>query len=136
MIGLDTNVLVRQIVQDDEDQAALAGELIEDRCTAASPGHIPLIVLCELVWVLNSAYRYSRSQITLALRQVLVTDCFDVEQHALAWGALADYAGRNVDYADCVIARLNRDSGSHTTFTFDKKAARLERFTLLNNRSL
>ena len=49
MVGLDTNVLVRHLVQDDETQAKLARELIEGRCRATEPGHITLIVLCELV---------------------------------------------------------------------------------------
>ncbi|MCK5801852.1 MAG: type II toxin-antitoxin system VapC family toxin [Lentisphaeria bacterium] len=136
MIGIDTNVLVRQIVQDDEGQAALAQELIEDRCSPKNQAHLPLVVLCELVWVLNTAYRYSRKQIVLALRQVLVTDCFDVEQHALAWIALYDYDASGADYADCVIAQLNREQGAETTYTFDKKAGKNKGFTLLTTGSL
>ena len=131
MIGLDTNVLVRHMVQDDELQSALASELIEERCSPAEPGHIALIVLCELVWVLRSAYGYTRGQVALALRQVLVTDCFDVEEHALAWAALRGYEAGGADYADSVIARLNGARGSRTTFTFDRRAARLSGFTLL-----
>ena len=131
MIGLDTNVIVRQIVQDDPVQGELASELIEQRCSPAEPAHIPLIVLCELVWVLSSAYGYSRSQIVTALRQVLVTDCFDVEEHALAWAALQDYAAGSADYADHIIVRLNRARGCRSTFTFDRRAARHPEFTLL-----
>ena len=136
MIGIDTNVLVRQIVQDDEEQAALARELIEVRSSPKNQAHLPLVVLCELVWVLSTAYRYSRKQIVLALRQVLVTDCFDVEQHALAWTALYDYDACGADYADCVIAHLNREQGAETTYTFDKKASKNKGFTLLKTGSL
>lgn len=131
MIGLDTNVLVRHMVQDDEAQAALARELLEERCSPAVPGHVALIVLCELVWVLGSAYGYTRGQIALALGQILVTDCLDVEEHALAWAALRDYETSGADYADAIISRLNRTRGSRTTFTFDRKAARVGGFTLL-----
>lgn len=136
MIGLDTNILVRHITQDDEAQAILARELIEERCSPKSPCHIALIVLCELCWVLNTAYGYSRGQVTLALRQVLVTDCFDVEEHALAWTALHAYEASNADYADCIIAGLNQRRDSRTTYTFDKKAAKLDGFTLLKSANL
>jgi len=131
MVGIDTNVLVRHIVQDDQKQAALAQELIEERCSPVDQARLPLVVLCELVWVLGSAYGYSRKQIALALRQVLVTDCFEVERRDLAWAALQDYAAGGADYADRIIARLNCAHGADRTFTFDKKAARGEGFTLL-----
>ncbi len=136
MVGLDTNVLVRHIVQDDEAQAKLARDLIEGRCRATEPGHITLIVLCELVWVLDSAYGYSRQQIGLALRQILVTDCFDVEERALAWACVSDYAEGNADLADYLIGRLNQTRGSLTTFTFDKKAAHALGFTLLMKKAV
>lgn len=62
MIGLDTNVLVRYITQDDSKQAALAGRLIEG-LDKASPGYITLVTLVELGWVLESAYKFTRSQL-------------------------------------------------------------------------
>ena len=131
MVGIDTNVLVRHLVQDDIAQAGLARELIEEKCGSDDPGHIALIVLCELVWVLRGAYEYQRSEIGRALKQILLTDCFDVEDHALAWNALDDYAATGADYADCIIARLNARRGSRTTWTFDRKAAKLDGFSLL-----
>lgn len=130
MIGLDTNILVRHITQDERAQAELARVLIEERCRATAPGLVSLIVLCELVWVLTSAYGYARQQVAVALRQVLITDCFDVEQHALAWAALRDYEAGTADYADAVIARLHQLRGAETTYTFDKRAAQLPGFTL------
>ena len=136
MVGVDTNVLVRHMVQDDEPQAALARSLIEERCSPSEPAHIALVVLCELVWVLTSAYDYSRTQVSRALRQILATDCFDVEQRALAWAAIYDYETGTADYADCIVARLNQTQGSCTTYTFDKKAAGLTGFTLLTKENL
>jgi len=131
MVGIDTNVLVRHVVQDDEEQAALARELIENRLDAVNQAYIPLIVLCEFVWVLRTAYGYSRQQVALALRQLLVTDCFAVERHDLAWKAYYDYDGGNTDYADCIVARTNREHGAEPTFTFDRKAAGGEGFRIL-----
>lgn len=58
MTGLDTNVLVRYIVQDDPKQSKLATECIEQRCTSESPGFVNLVVLCELTWVLARGYGY------------------------------------------------------------------------------
>ena len=132
MVGIDTNVLVRHIVQDDEEQAGLARELIENRLDVHNQGHLPLIVLCELVWVLGTAYGYSRRHVALALRQVLVTDCFLVERHELAWAAFHDYDVGAADYADCVIARINRECGAEITFTFDRKAAKGRGFRQLS----
>jgi predicted nucleic-acid-binding protein len=136
MVGIDTSVLVRHVVQDDEEQAALACEFIENRLDAANQAHIPLIVLCEFVWVLRTAYGYSRKQVARALRQLLVTDCFAVERHDLAWNAYCDYDEGTADYADCVIARINRDCAANPTVTFDRKAARGEGFHLLAKENL
>ena len=131
MQGIDTNILVRYIVQDDPQQSALAGDLIEKRFTAENPAYINRIVLCELVWVLSAAYNFERSQIARALRQVLLTDSFRVEDHSVAWEALADYAAGSADYADVLIARGNREAGVETTLTFDKAAATGPHFTLV-----
>jgi predicted nucleic-acid-binding protein len=136
MIGIDTNVLVRHMVQDDAGQAVLATELIESHCSVAAPGHVNLVVLCELVWVLSTAYGFARAQIAGALRQILVTESLDIQEHALAWCAARDYAEGHCDYADCVIARLNAARGTSTTFTFDRQAGRSPGFTLLSAATL
>ena len=131
MIGIDTNVLVRHMVQDDAKQAKLATDLIENGCSKESPASIPLIVLCETAWVLDSAYGYARNDIVMALRQILLTESFDVEAHDVAWNALSDYQDRKADFADSIITRLNRIRGCDTTYTFDKQASHLSGFTLL-----
>lgn len=131
MQGIDTNILIRYIVQDDAVQSALAGELIEKRFTPENPAHINRIVLCELVWVLSAAYGFERSEIARALRQILLTDSFRVEDHSVAWEALGDYAAGGADYADLLIGRGNRDVGVETTLTFDRKAAAGPHFTLV-----
>lgn len=125
MIGLDTNVLVRYIVQDDKKQAELARILIEEKCDSANPAHISLIVLCEIVWILNGPYKATKTQIIEVLQNILLTETFDIELHDTAWIALKDFTETNADYADCIIARLNQEKGCSTTYTFDKKAAKL-----------
>ena len=66
-------------------------EVAGDYAKAEKPAVILLIVLCETVWVLSRAYGYSRKQIVIVLRQILLTDCFDIEEYAQAWDALYDY---------------------------------------------
>ena len=135
MVGLDTNVLVRYIVEDDAEQATLARQLIEITCSPANPAQISLIMLCEVVWVLDRAYSCTRDQLSTVLENILLTECFDVAYHDLAWVALHEYKASNADFADCLISRLNHARGSKTTYTFDKKAARLPHNTLLANAS-
>lgn len=71
MIGIDTNVLVRHVVCDDAEQTDAAGRLAESQCTAESPGIVPLVVLCELVWVLVRGYRYRRAEVAGVVRKLL-----------------------------------------------------------------
>lgn len=136
MVGIDTNVLVRFVIQDDKKQAAIASELIEHYCSATNPALISLIVLCEFVWVLSNAYGYSRSQIASVLKQIFVTECFEVAKHDIAWSAMLDYTSGPGDYADYLIARINELNGADTTFTFDKHASRNQRFTLLSGEKI
>ena len=131
MIGLDTNVLVRYLVQDDPEQSALAVEAIETRCTPAEPGFISQIVLCELVWVLEQSYQQSREQVASILEKLMKTSSFSFENLPLVWRALQDYRAVAVDFADAVIAQKHAENGCATTLTFDKKAARLAAFTRL-----
>lgn len=136
MIGLDTNVLVRYIVEDDPKQAVLATKLIDESSSAQKPAFINLMVLCELVWVLTRAYGCDRIQMKEVLQNILLTENFIVEHHDVAWLALHDYDEGNADYPDCLISRLNQASECTTTWTFDKKASKLPFNTLLIKESV
>ena len=130
MIGIDTNVLVRVIVRDDLDQARKAERFINRNCSSLQPGFINRIVLCELVWVLETSYRYPREKVALALKTVLRSFQFEVEDSGQAWLSLLEYQ-RGADFADSFISSVNRNFGCESTFTFDQKAARRPGFTLL-----
>lgn len=132
MIGIDTNVLVRYIVQDDPEQAALATHLIEGQCTADVPGFVNSIVLCELVWVLARAYNYEKSVISAVLQQLFSSAELCVEQPELAWTALREYERGNADFSDYLISQRNHAHGCNTTVTFDRKAANAKFSQLLN----
>ena len=91
MTGIDTNVLVRYLVQDDAEQARKATYFITNECSTDDTGLINRIVLCELVWVLETAYDYPRNAVAMALEKILRTAQFTVEDHQEAWLAFRDY---------------------------------------------
>ncbi len=131
MIGLDTNVLVRYVVQDDAQQSEAAGRLIEGQCTPDSPGYVSTVVLAELVWVLRDAYEYEKGIVVSVIRQILQTSELAVEERALAWAALTEFEQGAADFADCLVSHGNHARGCDRTYTFDRKAARGRYFELL-----
>ena len=131
MIGLDTNVFILYIVQDDEQQAQLATDVIENQCSVENPAFINEITLCEIVWVLKRAYRYDKAIILAVLKQLLSGSEVYISSHAEAWEAYSDYETGNADFSDYFIARINKKMGCPFTFSFDKKACQHENFKLL-----
>ena len=133
MIALDTNILVRYIVQDDVAQAAAASRLIEKECTPSRPGWVDAVVLCELVWVLESAYDYPRATVADVLQTLLTSDELRVEMSTIARAALRTYRSGTAGYADCLIGLRNQHAGCDATCTFDKKAGRMETHRLVKS---
>jgi predicted nucleic-acid-binding protein len=123
MLGVDTNILVRQLVADDLDQHHQARLVIELVRSRGEQLRIDKVVLCELVWVLERAYRYKRPAIADLISRVLRIDIVVVDSLEAAWLALADYRSGPADFADCLIARTNVAAGCRATVTFDKGAA-------------
>ena len=101
MKAVDTNVLVRYLVQDDPRQGKKAAASIEGAARAAEPILIGNIVLCETAWVLDSAYGYSRAEIHSALEKILQSSTFQFEAKDLLWAALEQYRSIKADFADC-----------------------------------
>ncbi len=132
MTGLDTNVLVRYIVQDDAKQAQLATRYIEKNCTPENPGRINVVVLCELVWVLSRGYKYERQSVAAVLREMLAAPELSMEQDEAVWQALRLYERGTAGFADYLIGILNHRAGASPTITFDKKAAQESFFELLS----
>lgn len=130
MIGLDTNVLVRYIMQDDAKQAQLAGELIE-KLTVDEPGFIPLVAVIELVWVLSSSFDLVRGQVVQALEALLQTKEIQVENAEVVWRALRLYRASAADFADCLIERSAAAAGCARTMSFDQGAVKNCAMTLI-----
>jgi predicted nucleic-acid-binding protein len=130
MIGLDTNVLVRYIMQDDTKQSPLANRLIES-LTPQSPGFVPLVSVIELGWVLSSAYELDRNQLVDAFEGLLRTKELVVERAEIVWKALRVLQATNGDFADCLISCSAAAAGCQKTMTFDRGAAKSSGMTLI-----
>lgn len=130
MIGLDTNVLVRFLTQDDPVQGALASDLIS-RCSSKAPGFIAREVMVELVWVLERAYRLSRDDIAMALDGLLEAEELVVERADDVAVALHHYRRDGHGFADMMVTCAAVRAGCETLCGFDRKAARHPLITLV-----
>ena len=131
MIGLDTNVVIRYLVQDDKKQSAAATRFIEKSLSTDVPGYINHITLCEIVWVLQRCYDVTKQQLRDIIEGLLTTKQLIVENVEVAWKALRVYDANRADFCDALIGQANIHSGCEHTVTFDKKAASLPGFDLL-----
>ena len=123
MIGLDTNVIVRYLAQDDARQAEMATRLIEGSLSAEERGFISIVTLAEVVWVMSSAYRASRMSIADIVEGMLTAPQLMLERADVLWRALKTYRASKADFSDAVIVELGADAGCSTTVTFDRRAA-------------
>ncbi len=130
MIGLDTNVLVRYLAQDDALQSAQATRIIERRLTEDRPGFISLVILLETVWVLDRAYALSAAQIAQAIERILQADTLVIQNEQEVFTAMIAFKAGEAGFADALIGALGAWAGCSATLTFDRKAARLSTFQL------
>jgi predicted nucleic-acid-binding protein len=130
VIALDTNVLVRFLVQDEPEQARIAADMIE-QLTDTVPGFVGREVLVELVWVLERAYGYSRSEIAGAVDGLLSATELVIEAADDVGPAFELYRNDGFGIADLMIVAAARRVGAAELVTFDRKAARLPGVRLL-----
>ena len=123
MIGLDTNVLVRYVMQDDPQQSPRASRLIES-LSADEPGFVPLLTLVELVWVLGGSYSLSRTQVATVLETLLRSKELLVDRAESVSQALSRYSSGGADFADALIERLAAGAGCTATLSFDAGAVK------------
>jgi len=125
--GVDTNVVLRYLLRDEPAQAARAARELErdERFLIGS------VVLCELVWVLEAGYGFTRAEIGVTLEKILATAQFEIEGKDLALAALEDFRRSTADFSDCLVGRRNRAAGAGETVTFDKELRGLAGFRLL-----
>jgi predicted nucleic-acid-binding protein len=130
MIGLDTNILVRYLTQDDAAQSRKATYLIEKRLTEENPGFISSVAMVELVWVLDRAYGFSVYEIAAAIERMLQSGVFIVEREQEVYSAMIALRDGKESFADAIIGALGSRAGCVCTMTFDQKALRLPAFQL------
>lgn len=123
MIGVDTNVLIRYLAQDDLAQSKRATKFIENDCSAETPGYVGMIVLVETLWVSESVYHASRSQVAEIVRRVLGIKQLVVQNAEIVWQALRLFESSKADFSDCLVLRMAESAGCERVVTFDKKAA-------------
>jgi predicted nucleic-acid-binding protein len=128
MIGLDTNVLVRYLVQDDPEQSAKATHLIEHRLTERGRGFISVVAMVETVWVLDRAYGLDAQEIAGAIERILQVDVLTVENEQEVFAAMIALKQGVGSFADALIAELGNRAGCRHTLTFDHGALRLAGF--------
>ena len=126
MAALDTNVLVRYLVQDDDRQLAAARKLILAAVGAGETLYVPITVLLELEWVLRSSFGFEKEQIVATLSSLLATVELSFESEAAAEIALALYQRGQADFSDCVHVALAHAAGQSPLWTFDRAASKLD----------
>jgi len=127
VIALDTNILLRYVIDDDPVQSPRATRLIEDELTPAVPGFVSLVVICELIWAMTQTYGLPRANVVRTLAGILDMTHLEIESRAI----VREAASMPGDIADAIIQLTGRRNGCTHTLTFDKKFARSEGVELL-----
>lgn len=130
MIGLDTNVLIRYLTQDDPLQSAKAAEILERRLTPKNPGFVSIVAMVETVWVLDRAYGLTDLEIATAVERLLQVEVLRIEDEQQVFTAMVALKQGRGSFADALIAELGTREGCTKTLTFDQKATRLPAFEL------
>ncbi len=128
MIGLDTNILVRYLAQDDPIQSPLATDILECGLSEENTGFIGVVAMVETVWVLDRAYGLADDEIARALERILQADTLVVENEQEVFTAMTALKEGIGSFADALIAALGVKAGCSRTLTFDKTALKLPGF--------
>jgi len=128
MLGIDTNILVRFLVRDNEAQFQKARKLLKREVAAGRRVFVNQLVLMETEWVLHSRYAVPKNQIIEAISGLLDASDVQFEDEPAIEEALFTWKDATADFADCLIGAKNRRIGCRATATFDAKASKLPGF--------
>jgi predicted nucleic-acid-binding protein len=128
MIGLDTNILIRYLTQDDPVQSPKAIDIIERKLTPANPGFVSIVTMAEVVWVLDRAYGLNATEIVTSIERMLQVDVLVIENEQEVFAAMIGLKQGLGTFADALISELGAKAGCVYTLTFDRKAPRLPAF--------
>jgi predicted nucleic-acid-binding protein len=128
MLGVDTNVLVRYLIRDDQSQYEKARRLIDREVSKGEPVLVSMLVLLETEWVLRSRYELAKAEIVTAFSALLDTADLAFEDEPSVEHAVYSWKDSAADFADCLIEARNRRLGCRATATFDARALKLAGF--------
>ena len=131
MTGLDTNVLIRYLIQDDPKQTRQASQIIDRQLSEQNPGFVNLATILEIVWVLRSLLKRSPSEIATHLEHLLAADSLEVQNEQQVFEAAFALKRGIGEFEDALIGALNAWAGCSHTLTFDRKTARLRYFRVM-----
>ena len=129
-MGVDTNILVRFLVRDDEQQATIVYDLLKKAETEKEMLFVPLLVVLELIWVLDSAYAISRNEILDSICDLMSMPIFKFEQPQTLQQFVSSAKANQYDLPDLLIAHCAKANGCERTLTLDRKASRSALFKL------
>lgn len=131
MIGIDTNVLLRWLLDDDAGQSARIEAWLGTLPAAAGQIHLGDVVLAEACWTLASVYQQPKAALLRALRGLLDEPMFGFDDRGAVEAAVAAFQDASCGFSDCLVVARHRASGCSATVTFDKRMQRLEGVSLL-----
>jgi predicted nucleic-acid-binding protein len=131
MIGVDTNVLMRYLAQDEPRQSARATKLFEKELSAQNPGFISTVVLAETCWVLERVYGATQAELAQTVEDLLESAQLVISERAAVLKAVARAKKSNCGFVDCLITELAHAGGAARMVTFDSKAAKKAGMVLL-----
>lgn len=131
MIGIDSNVLVRYLLDDDPVWSPVATRFIEEQLTADEPGYVNTVVLAETVWALRRSPLFERAKLATVIEGLLEFEKFVVADRDIVGRALATFKAGGADFADFLIAEINAAAGASPTVTIDRSASNQPAFRRL-----
>ena len=131
MKGIDTNILVRFLVGDDKVQTKAVYGIFKKAETVKNELFVPLLVVLELIWVLESVYDISRKEILVSIGELLLMPVLQFEHQSLLQRFVRNALGSSYDLSDLLIAQSAKKQGCDVVLTFDKKAAKYKLFELV-----
>jgi len=128
VIGLDTNVIVRYLVQDDPVQSAAASRVFEDRLSAENRGFVAAVTLCEVVWVLKRGYKVRKPGLCRVVRGLLAAEELELEHRDLVARAVARFETGKADFSDYLIGERALAAGARKTLSLDEDSCSCDLF--------
>jgi predicted nucleic-acid-binding protein len=132
MVGLDTNVILRYLLQDDPKQTTLANHIVDQVLSDRNPGFISLVTVLEMVWVLRSLLKQTPTEIATHLEHLLAAESLEVQNGQQVFEAAFALKRGTGEFEDALVGALNAWAGCSHTLTFDKRALRMPYFQLLS----